>query len=42
MADFPAFDRYRGSPEYAAVDGRLKQLIARERAEILRSVEPRG
>ncbi|MBA2771154.1 MAG: TIR domain-containing protein [Sphingomonas sp.] len=37
LGDYPAFDRYRGSPQYAAMDARLKQLIARERAEVLRS-----
>ena len=37
LDDLPAFDRYRGSPEYAAMDARLKQLIARERAEVLQA-----
>ena len=37
LSDFPAFDRYRGTAQYAAMDARLKQLIAKERAEVLRS-----
>ena len=37
LSDLPAFDRYRGTAEYAAMDARLKQLIARERAEVLKN-----
>lgn len=35
MSDLPAFDRFRAHPEYARLDARLKQLMARERAEAL-------
>jgi hypothetical protein len=38
LSDFPAFDRYRGTASYHAMDARLKQLIASERAEMLKSV----
>ena len=37
LNDMPAFDRYRGSPEYASRDARLKQLVARDRAEVLQA-----
>jgi tetratricopeptide (TPR) repeat protein len=37
LADLPAFDRYRGTGAYSAMDARLKQLIAKERAETLAS-----
>jgi len=37
LSDLPTFDRYRGTAEYQAMDARLKQLIARERAEVLGS-----
>ena len=36
LSQLPAFDAYRANPEYAALDARLKQLIAREREEVLR------
>lgn len=36
LFEVPAFDAYRSSPEYARADARLKQLVARERAEVLR------
>jgi hypothetical protein len=39
LSDLASFDRYRRLPEYAARDARLKQLIARERAEVL-ALEP--
>jgi adenylate cyclase len=36
LANFPVFDGLRERPEYSKVEVRLKQLIAAERAEVLR------
>lgn len=36
LSEFPAFDEFKASPDYARIDARLKQLIAVERAEVLR------
>lgn len=35
LSDLPAFDRLRADPAYAPLDRRLKQLMARERAEAI-------
>jgi hypothetical protein len=37
LGDLPAFDRFRGTAAYNAMDARLKQLIAKERAEVLKN-----
>ena len=37
MSVFPAFDPYRSTPEYAALDTGLKRRIAAERAQVLRA-----
>ena len=41
MSEYSAFDPYRNSPRYQALDSRLKQLIARDRAEVLRMRQSR-
>jgi hypothetical protein len=38
LSDLPGFDRYRGTASYDAMDAHLKQLIASERAEVLKSL----
>lgn len=35
LSQIPMFDAFRSDPAYARLDSRLKQLIARERAEVL-------
>lgn len=37
MSELSTFDRYNQLPRYKAMDARLKQLIAQERAEVLHS-----
>ncbi len=36
LSILPAFDPFRSTPEYRRLDGRLNQLIAKERQEVLR------
>lgn len=36
LSEYPAFDAFKTSPDYARIDAHLKRLIAAERAEVLR------